>query len=1834
MAEAAKKRKVRGGNRAFVTKICNQVKEIIASYDGGQRNKLESLEKVLIEKLADLKLLDNDIVDFIDEEEALVAEITESGEFAANVQEHLMQIKDVLARTQQDEQAATSSNAATPEAASAASNTGISGHNSGVNSVNASSGLPLNTKLPKLELQTFSGNPIEWFSFWDSFNAAINSNKGLSDIDKFNYLKSLLSETAADTISGLSLTSSNYAKALELLEGRFGNNQVIISTHMELLMNIESVKSASDVRKLRFFHDKIESHIRSLESVGITPESYGSFVTPVIMNKLPEEVRIIVSRKLSGDSWKLPEIMEALRQELLLRERCAFMTVEKTTTQVQQPAAKPAPPKQAPKASTAALHTESQPNIQQSSPNTGPWCTFCKGTHHSAKCSTVTDVKERKKIIRQKGKCFLCLRSGHLLRNCTSTIKCYKCHGVHHTSICGGQARQGNPPVESTQPSATMHISNSKNCILLQTARANVSSPSDPSYATAARLIFDSCSQRSYITHQLKETLNLPVIGNETLSIKTFGEMAPKLQSCEVVQFGVTTLNGTVIYVTAYVVPVICNPLSNQHIELARNSYPHLTGLQLADSDAGSYQELDVQILIGADFYWNFVDGNTIRCNYGGPIAISTNLGWVLSGPINAVSDSQTTVNFSNTHVLQIDTCIQGETVTLDDKLSKFWEYESLGIMKQEKSLYDEFVEQVEFVGGRYEVKLPFKECHEVLPDNFALSRSRLNSLMGRLKSQPEVLKQYDQVIQEQLDQGVVEPVSTTQASTQTVGKTHYLPHHEVIRTDKETTKLRIVYDASSRAQPHLPSLNDCLYAGPPMTPLILDILFRFRVYKIALMGDVEKAFLNISVHPAFRDYLRFLWVKDIDSERPEICVYRFARVVFGVASSPFLLNATIHHHITNLKELDGQLASKILKSLYVDDLLSGADEIQSAVELYQTLKDSFALGGFNMRKWVTNSSQLKQEIEKTETTVTCTTSTLVESGIQEEDQSYSSSTLTSRETHSQSTPGTKALGVGWDNEKDVLQFEFGNLRDLLGNSILTKRTVLGTVAKLYDPLGFLSPVTLLLKILFQQLCKARIGWDTPLSTDISQQVRDIIEDLVYMKALTMDRHYFNGLAMAQLKQIQMHGFADASERAYGAVVYLRVETEAGDVFTKLVSSRTRVAPISGDTVPRLELMGALILARLMNSISSALKGTLNINEMFCWLDSQIALWWIWGVTREFKQFVQNRVTEIRGLVQPDMWNYCPTEHNPADIASRGMKASGLIENELWWSGPQFLQGGSEGWPKLEKSTVESSKDFPLVSERQQKPIKTTLAENNTTLAVSSEVKEDTGIGALIQSSSYSNIHKLLRVTSLVLRFVSNLKRGLNKADKLSGDVTKEEIDQARILWYKYVQLEITKDKSFDQVKTSLSLFKDEHDVLRCKGRIGNAPIPYQARFPILLPRLSHFTRLVIIDCHERVMHNGVRDTLSELRTGFWVVRGRQTVKSIISKCVLCKRIEGKNYGAPPSPPLPEFRLSDDFAFTRVGVDFAGPVYLRDIYVKSEELNKAYIALFTCASTRGVHLELVPDQTTPSFIRALVRFKGRRGSPVLIISDNGKTFKDSRLKAYCTRENIEWRYNVERAPWWGGFFERLVRSLKRCLKKCFRTVRMTYEEFNTALVEVEGVLNSRPLTYTYDELSEPLTPSHLIMGRRILSRHHVAAKESVSRECLTSRAKFLDRVLGHFWNRWRSEYLTELREYHHHQRKGNPQREIKLGDIVCVHEDKTPRQTWRLGKVERLLPGRDGLVRSAELRVSSKGGMRSLLRRPVQRLYPLEVRFDSVPEKGPQIQMIRDEDVGLIKEAV
>ena len=665
-------------------------------------------------------------------------------------------------------------------------------------------------------------------------------------------------------------------------------------------------------------------------------------------------------------------------------------------------------------------------------------------------------------------------------------------------------------------------------------------------------------------------------------------------------------------------------------------------------------------------------------------------------------------------------------------------------------------------------------------------------------------------------------------------------------------------------------------------------------------------------------------------------------------------------------------------------------------------------------------------------------------------------------------------MGLTWDCQRDILEFGLGKIgKEVRSNPRPTKRGILSTLASLFDPQGLVSPVGITAKILFQELCVAKLEWDDPLPEDQCSRWETWLKDLLMVRTISFPRCFIDK-SLGEVVSYQLHGFADASKKAYCAMVYLVCKTKE-TTYTKLLCAKSRVAPLKELSIPRLELMSARILATLMDTVIKALEFEVKIDSVHYWLDSKTALYWIFN-NGEWKQFVQHRVNEILRLSEKDGWGHVPGVENPADLGSRGVTASHLKDSKLWWEGPEWLRKEKDQWPI--SIDLESSQEIGAERKRA-----------NVLIALE---KEPNGVRNVIDINRFSNLGKLLRVTAYVKRFVRNLKQRMERKELELGKLDVKELEEAERTWILDSQQNLKETAKYKKLVENLGVV-EENEIMVCKGRLANSDLTFRAKFPIILPKDDKFTELIILDCHEKVHHCKERGTLAELRSRFWVTKGRQYVKRLIRNCFLCRKLEGKPYNLPPIAMLPDFRVTEAPPFSKSGVDFAGPLYVKS---STGEMNKCYIALFTCCVTRAVHLELVENLLASTFVNGLRRFCSRRGTPTLMVSDNAKTFKstvkllkklasDSTVTNFLDSRRISWRFNIEWAAWMGGFFERMVGTVKRCLRKVLGNARLSFDELSTVLTEVESTVNSRPLTYLYDDLEEALTPSHLMFGRRL-----------------------------------------------------------------------------------------------------------------------------------------------------
>ena len=1359
-------------------------------------------------------------------------------------------------------------------------------------------------------------------------------------------------------------------------------------------------------------------------------------------------------------------------------------------------------------------------------------------------------------IIRCDMLCFNCLGK-HKISQCKSKHRCRHCNRRHHTSVCNN-----DPPVNTSDSSTSDTNSNKKSdtttlttlttepltttkttVCLLKTAVATVTSPHSEA---EANILFDEGSQRSFLTQDVADALSLKPHYYEDICLSAFGSKHPLNKRMGVAQVHIKTCSGELLPISALIVPTIATPLRNM-FKTNITQLPHLCGLPLGHPII-SDRNFKISLLIGSDHYWDIVEDHIIRGN--GPTAMSSKLGYLLSGPLPTEESANTTI--SNSHI----------AVNQDGRehdLQQFWNLETTGTTPvKEDSAKREFLMEYSKTSvsrqsdGSYCAKLPWKPMHPPLPTNREVCWKRARSLVHRLSQTPDLLQTYDKIIAEQVKKGFIEMVPDTSDDN----KTHYIPHH-CIKKNSTTTPIRIVYDCSCRQSSNLPSLNDCLLTGPHFLSDLCSIILRFRTYNYAASTDIEKAFLHVKLHRDDRDYTRFYWLKDVSNPNGQFDVYRFKAVLFGAVSSPFILYATLYHH---LQQYNTPVSRDILHNLYVDNILLGHSSEEEIIQFYHNARAILSEAHFNLRAWATNSPQLRDITQKEKTADT-------------------------------STPNN-ILGMLWNPVSDQLSLTPKSTL-IPGNSLTTKRELLQESSKVFDPIGITVPVTIQAKLLVQKVWSQHIEWDEPLGTELLNEWRRIAVDLSQLPQFSINRKYLPNFSTSDM---ELHAFSDASNKAYGAVIYLRSQTN-----TAFVIAKSRVAPLKCPTLPRLELMAALVAARLTKFVMNSMP-LANI-PVYVWVDSQITLYWIRS-SKTLPQFVTHRVEEIKHLLPSASWKYCPSSDNPTDLLTRGLTFQQFQSSAQWIHGPPWLPHQQQ-WPKWDHSPISHLHAVATIVDD---------------FIPTEQTPPDIGLHIIIEVRRFSTLRRLLAVTTYVYRFLYNSR---NPTTPQKGPITAQELHRARMEWIHSCQKEIywKEIKNLTTPKQprlvlvrQLRLFLDSKGFLRCGGRIHNAPLTEDTKFPYLLPPRHGFTALIISSVHAKLYHAGVSSTLTAIRQTYWIPTARRYIKTLLRHCTICRKQCGKPYSAPDPAPLPKNRTQSLPPFTVTGVDFTGALYIRH----NHEEHKVYICLFTCATTRAVHLEVVNDLSMETFLLAFRRFASRKSLPQVMMSDNASTYlsaaeeltkllQSDNLTTSLGAHGVVWKFVPKKAPWFGGFWERMIGLTKNCLKKVLGRSHISLPVLQTMIVEVEAVLNDRPLTYTSSDIDDPqpLTPAHLLYGRKIIRLPHECHAEDPkdpdygNESQLRRQVKIQAHLLKSFQSRWVHEYLTSLREYH--RTSGHNSQQIKVENVVSVHDDG-PRVNWRLAIVTKLLVGGDGLTRAAEIRTST-----GTTNRPITKLYPLEV---------------------------
>ncbi|UYV75619.1 hypothetical protein LAZ67_13000765, partial [Cordylochernes scorpioides] len=718
--------------------------------------------------------------------------------------------------------------------------------------------------------------------------------------------------------------------------------------------------------------------------------------------------------------------------------------------------------------------------------------------------------------------------------------------------------------------------------------------------------------------------------------------------------------------------------------------------------------------------------------------------------------------------------------------------------------------------------------------------------------------------------------------------------------------------------------------------------LRRFRTFFVALSADIEKMYRQILIHTDDSNYQRVLWR---DSPSDAIQEYKLTTITYGTACAPYLAIRTLHQ-LADDEAMNYPVASEIVKrDIYVDDLLTGAYTVEEAQVLIRQIIALLAEGGFPIRKWVSNSPKIVDFVPKDQ------------KGI---NQSFDFMDL----------PSVKLLSILWDPSLDSFTIRV-KPPDI---QVYSKRSLLSLIARIYDPLGWMAPLVIIFKIMLQKLWAKGCNWDERLPECIQWQWTGIEEDINQLNKISIPRYI---PCRNSILTLELHGFCDSSEKAYAAVIYVESCKHDGSFNISLIASKTKVAPIKVLSLPRLELCSALLLANLFVAVKESLS--LHFDQIFLWSDSTIALNWIKSESKRWKTFVANRVSDIQRKTPSHSWFHVPGSENPADLATRGLTPAQLVDNQLWWQGPHWLQDPS----------VNSYMDLPPSDELSPE----TLIEERSTILLYHSI-----VGTMPELLlKYSSWIKTVDIMAYCLRFISNCK-STNKS--LKRFLSSSEIHNATVKILIQNQ-EFTqdigwlRDKGFVSGKSNfrfLNPFLDADGILRVGGRLQHSNLDYNQKHPIILPKRHHCTDLIIEHYHKQSLHSGLQTTLSMVSQKYWIISCKAAVKRVLNQCITCFKHRSKVLTQIMGE-LPLERVVPSRPFQRVGVDLAGPIITKPVLKRSKILFKTYIVLFICFSTKAIHLEVVSDLTAEAFIATLRRFTSRRGLPSDIFSDNATNFK-------------------------------------------------------------------------------------------------------------------------------------------------------------------------------------------------------------------------------------------------
>ena len=1275
--------------------------------------------------------------------------------------------------------------------------------------------------------------------------------------------------------------------------------------------------------------------------------------------------------------------------------------------------------------------------------------------------------------------------------------------------------------------------------------------------------LWDNGSTLSFITKRMAKHLNLN--GKRIkLTLETVGGSVTSLDTYE---YEIIVQDASKELVSMYVIGIdkissSITPVNIQNIAKLFN---------ISTSEISRPTEGEIDLLLGV----RYAGYHPVRCDHRGHLLLLQNrFGKTFQGSHPQIKE---TTRIEST-CLQLRHALVMFTKDSLNESEKFHAIESLGVncipkcgsckcgtchpggknmsLKEEKE-YDLIQRNIQFNPDRkrWIASYPWIVDPRKLRENRSIATKILMSTERKLLKNPEHGALYSRQIQDMLDRNAARKITKAELYRYN-GPKYYIIHHGVFKPNSTSTPLRIVFNTSATHGDL--SMNECLAKGPSLLNNLYGVLLRFRMYKQAFVGDISKMYHSIDIPLKDQMTHLFLWRNlDLDKE-PE--TFAMTVVNMGDRPSATIAQVALRKTAEEIRDEYPDSADIITRNSYMDDILGGGNSEEQHLARRKEIEEALGKHGFVIKEWIYPGSKRQAESDDQRKVQ------LLMGVINQENESVQG-----------------VLGMEWNVDFDCLQVSIN--REISTNTVITKRFILSVVNGIYDPLGLLTPFTIRAKILLRKIWahEPRLDWDDDLPASIKSEWMNFISEIDDVRNLQFPRSV-NGSDTTGNPILVI--FADGSGHAYGTAAYIRWQLANGSFASHLLSAKSRIAPVKLIDTVRLELCGSTISTRLRKSITS--ESSLIFERTVHLIDSEIVHAMIHRESYGFNTFVGNRLGEIQRESLPTEWGWIRSEDNIADVTTRGCSPNELKRNSDWQCGPAFLSKREEEWPV--RWEINQGIHLPEMKRA------TTQASNH--------VKENfDSLAQRIDTERFSNWNRLKFVTARVLKLYSRFKSGGDK----SADLTPVDLENAEEFWIKDSQ------RSLNTKDITKLCPMENNGIIYVGGRTErwNACTWNQQEF-VVLPKGNRVSYLIALHEHRKGGHLGVDNTISKIRSKYWIIGIRHLVKSIIAHCIHCK-IKKKCTVQQVMSPLPIERLKPSPSFENVGVDYFGPFLVKG-EVQQRTTGKCYGVLIVCLVSGAVYADLSNDCSTQGFLLVLRRFTSFRGWPKNFFSDKGSNligasnilkelvqkFNWDEIKMFGCDKGSNWTFSPADAKWYNGLVESLVKSVKRALTAAIgdsnNHFRMKYGEMLTVMYEAAELVNERPIGRHPSNPDERyLCVNDLLLGRSS-SRVPQGPFEAVN---VTTRFRYVQAVIDSFWKRWMKEVFPNLvirKKWH------TEVRNLMVGDIVLVQDLNSLRGNWKRAIVSEVLPSKDDKVRRVNVSYITTTGVRSEVERPVQKL--------------------------------